>query len=326
VTSTDTTTTRHLVDPELAPILDVFPALELSAETLPLVREAQDLPIEGAPDPEALYPDVIRTEKFVPGYDGHPDVRVLYYEPTNRTASSPALVWIHGGGYILGKADYDEIPSRRIVTETSAVVVSVDYRLAPESQAPGLVSDAYAALKWVHDNAGELGVDQSRIAIGGMSAGGGLAAALAILARDKGEIPVAFQFLNYPMLDDRTASTVEPSPFVGEFVWRPEHNVFGWTSMLGSEPGGQEVSEYTAPARVDSVEGLPPAFIAVGSLDLFLEEDLAYAGRLLSAGIPTELHVYPGGFHAFDNLMPTARVAQAFTRDGLAALNRALNG
>ncbi|MEU6654296.1 alpha/beta hydrolase fold domain-containing protein [Streptomyces sp. NPDC046900] len=317
--------TRHLVDPEVAPVLDVFPPLNLSPETLPEVRQAQSAPIPDAPDPQALYPDVTTTERWIPGFESDPDVRILHYEPKARTTPSSALVWIHGGGYVLGKADIDEILCRRIATETGASVVSVDYRLAPETKEPGLVHDCYAALRWVHDNSEDLGMHRGRIAVGGASAGGGLAATLAILARDRGEVPVSFQLLIYPMLDDRTASTENAHPYAGEFIWTPGDNRFGWTSILGREPGGDDVSPYTAAARVESVAGLPPAFISVGALDLFAEEDIAYGTRLIRAGIPTELHVYPGAYHAYD-MVPDARVTQAHFRDCIGALGRHFNG
>ncbi|GAA2903547.1 alpha/beta hydrolase [Streptomyces mexicanus] len=317
--------TRHLVDPDVAPVLDVFPPLCLGPETLSKVREAQAVPLPDAPDPQALYPEVTTTERWIPGFQHDPDVRVLHYEPQRRTAPTAALVWIHGGGYVLGTADTDEILCRRIATETGATVVSVDYRLAPETKEPGLVHDCYAALRWVHDTAGDLGVDRDRIAVGGASAGGGLAATLAILARDRGEVPVSFQLLIYPMLDDRTASTVQTHPYAGEFIWTPADNRFGWASLLGREPGGDDVSPYAAAARVESVTGLPPTFISVGALDLFAEEDIAYATRLIRAGIPTELHVYPGAYHAYD-MVPDARVTRAHFRDCIGALDRHFNG
>ncbi|WP_131105593.1 alpha/beta hydrolase [Ornithinimicrobium sufpigmenti] len=320
-----TVSTRHLVDPEVAPMLEVFPPLNLSAETLPLVRQGMAVPVEGAPDPAEVYPDVTTTEKHVPGAEGDPDVRILYYEPTNRTTPAPALVWVHGGGYVLGSADADEMLCRRIATETNAVVASVDYRLAPETTAPGLVEDCYAALRWLHVNAADLGVDAGRIAVGGLSAGGGLAAALSLLARDRDEFPISYQLLIYPMLDDRTASTTDPHPHAGEFVWTPADNRFGWASILGHEPGGEDVSPYAAPARAESLTGLPPTFISVGSLDLFLEEDIEYARRLICEGVPTELHVYPGGFHAYDQ-MPEARITRAYYRDFVEALRRTFHG
>lgn len=318
--------TRHLVDPEIAPLLEVFPSLDLTPDSLAEVRQTLEqmltTPPEGTPDPVELYPDVTRTERMVPGAPGDPDVRILYYEPVGRVAPSPALVWIHGGGYVLGNADQEEATARRIATQAKTVVASVDYRLAPETRAPGQVEDCYAALRWLHVNADTLGVDPARVAIGGGSAGGGLTAALGLLARDRGEFPVCFQAPIYPMLDDRTATVREPNPYVGEFVWTRQANRFGWSAILGHEPGGDDTSPYVAAARADDLAGLPPTFLSVGSLDLFVEEDIAYAGRLIAAGVPTELHVYPGAFHAYD-MVPGARLTEGFYRDFLGALTRA---
>lgn len=314
------TSSRHLVDPELLPLADSFPALHLGPESLPLVRAGMEARPPADPSPADLYPDVTMTERHVPGYHGDPDVRILHYEPASRVAPTAALVWMHGGGFVLGQAELNDLLCRQIVDATGASVVSVDYRLAPETRAPGLLHDCYAALQWVHGNADDLEIDTRRIAVGGLSAGGGLAASLSILARDLDEIPISFQLLVYPMLDDRTGTTTAPDPYVGEFVWTPSDNRFGWTAHLGCEPGG-DVPATSAAARVASVEGLPPAFIAVGSLDLFLHEDVDYAIRLLRAGIPTELHVYPGAIHAFDQ-MPIARVSQAHLSNLLEALRR----
>jgi triacylglycerol lipase len=326
LTSSDrTVTTLNLVDPETVPLLDAFQPFEFTDATLPAIREGMNAPQPGAPDPAELYPGVTRTEHSIPGLDGDPDVGILLYEPAERATAAPAMVWIHGGGFIIGTAANDDLVCRRMAAQTGCVVASVDYRLAPETPAPGSVHDCYAALRWVHENAGSLGVDTARVAIGGASAGGGLAACLAILARDRGELPVSFQLLIYPMLDDRTASTVDPGAYVGEFIWTPDSNRFGWASLLGHEPGGDGVSPYAAAARVASVEGLPPTYISVGSLDLFAEEDLEYARRLVRAGIPTELHVYPGGYHGF-NMAPDARISLAYYRDMIGALNRHFNG
>jgi acetyl esterase/lipase len=175
----------------------------------------------------------------------------------------------------------------------------------------------------VYTHAEELGVDRTRIAIGGASSGGGLAAALGLLARDRGEVPLVFQLLIYPMLDDRTVTT-RVNPYTGEFVWTADANRFGWTALLGKEPGGAEVSPYAAAARAESLEGLPPTFIGVGSLDLFLDEDLEYAHRLMQVGVPTELHVYPGAFHWFDSVQDAA-VTQEFIHDQMNALKRAFS-
>jgi len=233
------------------------------------------------------------------------------------------LLWMHGGGYIMGSPEQEDLMVKHMVSAIGCVAVSVDYRLAPETRHPGPVEDCYAALKWLHTHASELGVDPTRIAIAGSSAGGGLAAALGLLARDRGEIPLAFQLLIAPMLDDRTCTLAEPHPYTGEFIWTRENNRFGWTSLLGQEPGLADVSPYAAAARAEHLEGLPPTFINVGALDLFLEEDLEYARRLTRAGVPTEFHIYPGAYHGF-RMVADAQVTQTAARDQLAALKRAL--
>lgn len=214
--------------------------------------------------------------------------------------------------------------SRTIVGETGCTVVSVDYRLAPDTAHPGPIEDGYAALAWFHANAAALGVDSSRIAVGGDSAGGGLAAALALLARDRGEFPICFQMLSYPMIDDRTTVNEDPHPYTGEFVWDGAANHFGWRSLLGEAPGSPGISPYAAAARAERLDGLPPAFIGVGALDLFLDEDMEYARRLLRAGVPTELHVYPGAYHGFDLSVDDAAVSKQYRRDIVQALKRAL--
>jgi acetyl esterase/lipase len=273
-----------------------------------------------APD----FPAISVSERYVPGPEGAPEVRVLVYQPTTASTPLPALLWIHGGGYVLGSADQDDLGVKNIVSTVGCAAVSVDYRLAPETPHPGPVEDCYAALKWLYTHAEELDVDPSRIAIGGGSAGGGLTAALALLTRDRGEVPLVLQLLIFPMLDDRTVTAADPHPYTGEFIWTHESNRFGWTSLLGQEPGGPDVSPYAAAARAEHLEGLPPTFINVGSLDLFLEENMEYARRLMRAGVPTELHVYPGAYHGF-GMVPDAKVSQAAVRDELDALRRALH-
>lgn len=315
--------TRHLVDPELAPFLELFPTLQLTPEILPQVRATLAEQFAGLRALAPAFPDIEVSERHIPGPDGAPEVRVLVYVPKGGARPLPALLWIHGGGYVLGSADQEDAQAKALVTDIGCVVVSVDYRLAPETPHPGPVEDCYAALSWLHANAAELGVDPARIAIGGASAGGGLAAGLGLLARDRGEVPLAFQLLIYPMLDDRTVVTAEPHPYVGEFIWTQEANRVGWSCYLGQEPGGPDASPYAAAARAASLAGLPPTYLCVGALDLFLEEDLEYARRLMREGVPTELHVYPGAFHGF-NLLPDARASRAFARDITAALRRAL--
>jgi triacylglycerol lipase len=224
---------------------------------------------------------------------------------------------------VLGSIAALEATDRTLSADLSCCIVAVDYRLAPETRFPGAIEDCYAALAWTHAHAAELNIDPTRIGVMGESAGGGLAAALALLARDRGEHALAFQHLIYPMIDDRTCIAADPHPYVGEFVWTPERNHFGWSSLLGVEPGSEGVSPYAAAARAEDLTGLPPTYIATGALDLFLEENLAYARRLIRNGVPVELHVYPGGFHGF-YLDPKAEITRTAERDGRAALAKAL--
>ena len=310
---------RHLVDPELAPFLELFPSVFLSHDNLAEVRN-RVLPLppieEGGVDLERV---------TAPGPAGAPDIHLLVYRPRAAARARdalPCIFHIHGGGYVLGAAKDLEPAHRPLAAALGCAIVSVDYRLAPETPFPGPVEDCYAGLAWTFANAVALGLDVARIGVMGESAGGGLAAALALLARDRGEYRLAFQHLIYPMLDDRTC-TREPHPVAGEFLWHAHNNRFGWGALLGQAPGGDGISPYAAPARAGDLAGLPPSFISTGALDLFLDEDIDYAQRLLRAGVPTELHVYPGAFHAFD-MMEGAAVAQQARRDSRAALARFL--
>lgn len=314
------TGTRRLVDAEVSPLLDIFPTSMLSNEILEDLRNADRIPF---PPAEGRAAAVSRQVFEIPGPKDAPDVGVIVYSPPERTGPVGCILHIHGGGYVLGAAAPQEPVHRNWVAELGCVIVTVEYRLAPETVAPGNVEDCYAALAWTVANAETLGIDPARIGVMGESAGGGLSAALALLARDRGEFKLAFQHLIYPMLDDRTVTHPDPHPYVGEFIWTPHNNHFGWAAILGVEPGSDGVSPYAAPARAEDLSGLPPTFISTGALDLFLEEDLEYARRLMRAGVPTELHVYPGGPHGFD-FHPTAEVSVRARRDSLSALGRFL--
>ena len=304
------------VDPDLVDALEFLPRFTLTPESLAAVRSAPRPPFEPVDGVEFV-------EQHIPGPPGAPEVRILIGRPTGRTETAlPGFVWMHGGGYVLGSPDSDRPLLAEIVRQVGAVVVAPDYRLAPETPFPGPHEDCYAALSWLHANADDLGVEPDRIAIGGGSAGAGLAASLALMARDRGEVPVRFQLLIYPMLDDRSV-VEERDPGTGDYVWNRDANRFGWTSLLGYEPGGEDVPPYAAPARAHDLAGLPPAFVSVGQLDLFREEDMAYASRLMAAGVPTTLHVYAGGFHGF-NLIRTAPFSQRHDAEVLRQLSRAL--
>lgn len=302
-----------LVDPELVPALVGLPNLaSLSDETLPALRSAMAGP-ELPPALEAL--EISRV--FIPGRDTAPDIAALLYRPTTACGLHGALLYFHGGGFVSGSAQRDDPAVRDLALSLGIVIVSVDYRLAPETSFPGALEDAYDALAWLHENAGPLGVDPKRIAVRGNSAGGGLAASLALLARDLAQYPIAFLQLVYPMLDDRT----QGHSVAGRHVWTPTSNAYGWKAYLGSR---DPASGYAAPARSADLTGLPATWIGCGALDLFIEENLAFAQRLLQVGTPTELHVYPGAYHGF-NLIVGAAVSQRFERDLRTALQRAIN-
>lgn len=311
---------RYLIEADLIPTLEALPVIDFATVELPPLRAAMDQMFADMPMPEGLPVSVERTS--IPGENGAPDVGVMIYTPTTGAAPFPALLHIHGGGYVVGSAAMTEAANRARAADMGCVIVSVDYRLAPETAHPGPIEDCYAALRYLHENAEALGVDSKCVGVTGESAGGGLAAALAVMARDKGEYPIAFQHLIYPMLDDRTCTAAQPHPHCGEFIWTLDQNRFGWSAYLGHAPG-TDTKPYAAAARAEDLSGLPPAFIAVGAIDLFMEENLEFARRLTRAGVPVELHVYPGAFHGFD-MAADAAVSKAFKWNSDNALRRAM--
>lgn len=311
---------RDMVDPSLLPGLDFMPPLDITVENLPAIRQGMEQMSAMAPEPQDSGVEW-RDERII-APAGH-ELLVRIYRPIDAEGELPAILHVHGGGYVVGSVTTNHLSNIELALSTSALILSVDYRLAPETVAPGAVEDCYAALQWLHDGAEQLGVDRARIGVRGESAGGGLAAALALLARDRGGPAIAHQNLIYPMLDDRTCITRLPA-HLGAFVWTPQANSFGWRSLLGQEPGSADISPYAAPARAEDLAGLPPAFICVGALDLFLVEDMDYARRLIEAGVAAELHVYPGAYHGFDVLQDAPPVQQ-MKRDAVAALRKALH-
>lgn len=312
-------TTRHLVDPELLPGLEMFPGITFDAAGLPAIRQLMAQMPEAPPPAEDFAGTVERVT--LPSSEGH-EVPVIIHRPERLRERAPAILHIHGGGYIVGTAASSVPANAALAGQLGCVVVSVDYRLAPETPHPGPVEDCFTALCWLSENAAGLGIDATRIAVSGESAGGGLAAALCLVSRDRGGPAICHQHLIFPMLDDRTTRE-SAGPQTGEFVWTPESNAFGWSALLGVPAGSDGVSHYAAPARAPDLGGLPPAFISVGSLDLFLVEDMDYARRLNEAGVPTELHVYPGAYHGF-GIVRDAQVSRQSAADSLAALRRAL--
>ncbi len=256
--------------------------------------------------PPFSFPPRIRHDvRTVPGRDGRPPVRVHLYERADRARPTGVLYWIHGGGFVIGNPELSHVYCTMFADELNVLVVSVDYRLAPENVFPEGLEDCYSGLLWVQDRAAELGIDPTRIAVGGDSAGGGLAACLAQLTHDRAEVDLCFQLLVYPMLDDRTVLRSDHRG-TGEFIWSPASNEFGWTSYLGRPPVADDAPAYAAGARRADLTGLPPAWVGVGDLDLFHAEDVAYAERLRAAGVECELVVVPGMYHGTDGLPGTS--------------------
>jgi acetyl esterase/lipase len=314
---------RHLVDPELVIGIEGPLTQALNSETLPAYRSMLEAMVAAIPKATSPAMESVRLdERRVPGPEGASEVHVLVYTPGDRSeAPLPAILHIHGGGMVSGSAEMSDPNSRSYVAEMKCVVASVNYRLAPETRFPGAIEDCYAALLWLHASAQELGIDPDRIMIAGESAGAGLVAALCLMARDRGQVKPCFQYLAEPMLDYRSADS--DHPHVGHVGWTRDHNRFGWASLLGDAATGP-VSPYASPAMAEDLVGLPPTFIHIGAIDLFLEESLDYARRLTRAGVSVELHVWPGAFHAFGAF--DAHVSREARRVARTAIARALEG
>ncbi|OPG07213.1 alpha/beta hydrolase [Microbispora sp. GKU 823] len=264
----------------------------------------------------------VRVEDVViPGPGGHMRLRV--YRLAAQDGPLPGVYWIHGGGMVLGSPEADDARAGSYVRRVGCVVVSVDYRLAPEHPHPAPVEDCYAGLAWTAAHAADLGIDAGRLAVGGVSAGGGLAAGTALLARDRGGPALVLQLLLCPMLDDREV-TPSGRSFDNAVTWNRGSNRFGWSALLGDAAGGEDVPAYAAPARAADLSGLPPAYVDVGELEVFRDECAEYALRLARAGVSVEFHLWPGAFHGFDTVVPGAALSRRARAERVAALTRAL--
>ncbi|MBL8361536.1 MAG: alpha/beta hydrolase fold domain-containing protein [Rubrivivax sp.] len=309
--------------PELAAVVAGLPTPPTTPAELATTRERLAALVRLRQAEAPASPTIELSERHAPGMPGDPDVRVLVYRPRGTTAPCPALLWIHGGGYVAGTPEFDDAQVRRIVEAVGCVVVSVDYRLAPEHPHPAPLHDCHAALQWLQAQADDLGVDRGRLAVAGQSAGGGLCAALALLVRDRGEIRLCLQAPLQAMLDDRTGSGDGPLPAADGWVLTAASNRYKWQALLGHPPGRAGAAPYAVPARAATLAGLPPTFLSIGALDLFTEENVAYAQRLVADGVATELHVWPGACHAFDLLAPQHAVSKASEQAFHDALRRA---
>lgn len=297
-----------LLDPDIREMLAATPFTPINAKNL----EAARVNRYAAVDPASLSANVTRETIMIPGPDGAPEIALRVHRPAGIDGPLPCLYWMHGGGMVMGNHEQDDLRFDRWCAQHSIVAVSVDYRLAPETQFPGPIEDCYAGLVWIAEHAAELGINQARIGIGGASAGGGLAAALALLAKERGGPAIASQLLIYPMIDDRmiTASSSWEVP-----IWPPSSNLFGWGAYLGDRRASHDLPVWAAAARAEDLVGLPTTLIVVGALDGFVDEDVDYAARLNRAGVETELHVYPGAPHGFDALLPRSAVARRCDAD-----------
>jgi acetyl esterase/lipase len=298
------------LDPEAGPLWravveNVFGGngIVLTPDTLPAMRSFQLTSRETLLGNRA----VVEETQAIPGADGA-EVMLSIFTPAGHTAGSPGIYWIHGGGMVLGDR-FAAPEALDLADDHGAVVVSVEYRLAPEHPSPAPGDDCYAGLCWFAEHAAGLGVDPGRIVMGGTSAGGGLAAATALRARDQGGPSLAGLLLCCPMLDDRQI-TVSTGQFGDDVVWSRASNTFGWAALLGDRAGTDDVSIYEAPGRATDLSGLAPVFVDVGSADIFRDEDVAFASSVWASGGSAELHVWPGGFHGFELMAPAARISQ----------------
>ncbi|WP_046733542.1 alpha/beta hydrolase [Streptomyces humi] len=300
-------------DPELAAALEMIRDVispSMTLEDIATIRQGDgirmlaevDLTLDGAFEV---------TDRTVPGPVGAPEISLLICRPVApRTPGPlPVIYHVHGGGMVIGDNRVGVDVPLAWADELGAVVVSVEYRLAPEHPHPAPVEDVYAGLLWTAEHAPEFGGDPDRIVIAGASAGGGLTAALALLLRDRRGPAVIGQMLLCPMLDDRN-DTPSSHQMKGLGVWDRTANETGWTALVGTARGGPDVSPYAAPARATDLAGLPPAFLDVGSAETFRDETVTYASRIWQAGGIAELHVWPGGFHGFDGFAPQAALSQ----------------
>jgi len=307
----------YAFDPELAPLAEIIPVSELT--DVPEARRWLDAliaPLNDDVDTEG----VVIVDRTVPGPGGGIPVRVYTPAGDAPVEGRPALLDIHGGGFVVGSIAMEHGLAVQVARELGAVVVTVEYRLAPEHPFPAGLDDCYATLTWMHDQAGGLGLDAARIAVGGQSAGGGLAAATALVARDRGGPGVCFQFLGIPELDHRLTTT-SMRTFVDTPMWHRANGVLSWRYYLGPDPG--EVSPYASPAIAEDLTGLPPAYVTTMEFDPLRDEGITYALRLMEAGVSVELHTFPGTFHG-SAAVTTAAVSRRAHAELLVALRRGL--
>jgi acetyl esterase/lipase len=327
--STGPVSLRDRIDPQMRPQLENllgvlgprgFHGIEDLQERRKRYEQVMALAATRAPDESRVTREEVSVRR--PGRRSHLGGRL--YRPAGLVGPAPAILYLHGGGLIMGSVAADDGFAASLAEDVGCVVLSADYGLAPEHRGTGPVEDCYDAFIWLAEHADELDVDANRLALFGPSAGGGLACGVSLLARDRGGPQPSFQMLVYPMLDDRNV-TPSSRAVLDIGIWDRAANEEAWAHLLGDDVGTQSVSAYAAPARAATVVGLPPTYVEVGDVDLFLDEDLQFAQRLADSGVAVELHEHPGAYHGFDQLAPGSSTARAARRDRVKALQRALN-
>jgi acetyl esterase/lipase len=310
-------------DPELAPLLEFLPDTSLGISE-PVKARAAFLELAAQLNADIDKAGVVIENRDIPGRAGAPDIPVRIYSPENLSQPTPAILHIHGGGFVIGNLDSELGSCVALCRRLGVVVISVDYRLAPETPYPGPLEDCYAALEWVSSNSGSLSIDPARVAVFGQSAGGGLSAALSLLSRDRGGPKICFQFLGIPELDDRL-QTPSMQRFVDTPMWNRPNAELSWDFYLGDQyqRGAEDVPYHAAPARAEDLSGLPPAYVSTMEFDPLRDEGVAYAVKLMQAGVATELHCFPGTFHG-SSLFSSAQISQRESKEMFAVLQRAL--
>jgi len=311
----------YAFDSELAPMLEFLPPVGMDD---PVAARTAFSSMAAQMNAELDTSGVTITDRDIPGPAGAPDVPIRIYSPEGLDSVVPGLLFMHGGGFVLGNRDSEQGSCVLMCRALGIVIVSVDYRLSPETAFPGPLDDCYAALEWVAAQAAELQIDAARIGVFGQSAGGCLSAAVALLSRDRNGPPICFQYLGIPVLDDRMNSH-SMRHFVDTPLWDRDKSERSWAYYLGDQvpAGSDKVSAYAAPARADDLTGLPPAYVSTMEFDPLRDEGIAYACRLLQAGVSTEIHSYPGTFHG-SSVFAHAAICQREAADTLAVLRRGL--
>ncbi len=309
---------ENRVHPELTTFLSAMQELNLTREN---IAESRSVMNEALGSEEVKMENVTTTERYITSPNGAPDVRIRIYEPTEKYGTLPAILYIHGGGFIIGSIEMFDASCQMLVSQLDCVVVSVGYRLAPEHPYPAGVEDCYTALEWVAANADELGIDLTRLAVHGASAGGGLTAAVSLMARGRKGPKIAFQMPLYPMIDNR-CTLPSNDEITDARVWNGPQNHLAWEMYLGANYA-EDAPIYAAPLHAEDYSNLPPTYTFIGDLDPFRDETIEYIARLTKAGVPTEFHLYPGCFHGFEHMVPQAEISQRAIENYMYAFKKA---